>query len=91
MEPVGAALHGINIILILGLLCVYMQNYSKMRSKYTIGLSVFAVFFLAQSMMGLYFDASMPMYMSPSAETVATVLEGVKAVGFAILLWISME
>ena len=91
MDPLSAALHGINILLTLGLLFIYVQNYMKIKSKYTIGLMVFAAFFLVQSAMGLYFDAMMVMYSSPEAKNVATILEVVKAVGFAILLWISWE
>ena len=91
MEIIFILIHVANIILILALLGVYLQNYSRMKSKYTMGLSVFAAFFLAQSLMNLYFDATMPMYLSSSAETVATMLEGVKAVAFAVLLWISWE
>jgi len=61
MEPLSAALHGINILLIIGLLYLYGQNYLKMKSKYTVGLMVFAALFLIQSAMGLYFEASMVM------------------------------
>ena len=88
---IGFVLHIINVILILGLLYIYIQNYLKMKSKYTIGLMIFASFFLIQSLMGLYFDVSMVMYSSLQAEQAAIILEAIKSVGFAILLWISWE
>lgn len=84
-------LHSANIILVLGLLYVYVQNYRKIRSKYTIGLVVFAAFFLLQSIMGLYFDITMAMYRDKTAENAAMFLEALKAVGFAALLKISWE
>lgn len=90
-EIIGTVLHAANIFLTLGLLAIYMQNYRKIKSKYTIGLMVFATFFFLQSMMGLYFNATMAMYSSPTAEKAALLLEGIKAVGFAVLLKISWE
>lgn len=91
MDMISMGVHGINVILTLGLLYVYVQNYAKMKSKYTIGLMIFAVFFLIQSAMGLFFEATMVMYSSPAANTAALALEAIKAVGFAILLWISWD
>ncbi len=91
MEPLSGMLHIINIIIIVGLLFVYTQNYAKLKSKYTIGLMIFALLFLAQTAMGIYFDMSMVMYSSSRAENAATLLEAVKTVGFAILLWISWD
>jgi len=91
VETVGMALHVINVILILALLYIYLQNYAKMKSKYTIGLMFFAFILLVQSAMGLYFDTTMVMYSTPQATSIATLLEAIKAVSFAILLWISWE
>ncbi len=88
-EPVSMALHVVNMILTLGLLYIYGQNYRKMRSKYTIGLMLFAFVFLVHSALGLYFDTSMVMYSSVQAETAAMILEVIKAISFAVLLWIS--
>ena len=90
-EMIGTVLHGLNIILTLALLFVYVQNYMKMKSKYTLGLMVFVSFFLIQSVMGLYFDVTMVMYSSSGAQTAATFLEVAKAIGFAVLLWISLD
>jgi len=90
-EPVSMALHVVNMILTLGLLYIYGQNYRKMRSKYTIGLMLFAFVFLVHSALGLYFDTSMVMYSSVQAETAAMILEVIKAISFAVLLWISWE
>lgn len=90
-EILGAALHVANVLLALALLFIYAQNYRKIKSKYTVGLIVFALFFLLQSAMGLYFDASMVMYYSAQAQAAAMVLEGIKAVALAVLLKISLE
>jgi len=91
MEEISTALHAINILLTLGLLYIYAQNYRKMKSKYTVGLVMFAFFFFLQSLMGLYFDTTMAMYKDDVAKQAAMVLEAVKAIGFAVLLKISWE
>jgi len=90
-ELFATGLHVVNVLLILGLLFIYVQNYRKLKSKYTIGLMVFAVFFLVQSLMGIFFDVSMVMYSSTTAEKAATALEAIKAVAFGVLLWISWD
>lgn len=81
----------VNIILLVGLLYVYGSNYRKLRSKYTAGLMFFVGFMLVETLMAVYFDTSMVMYYSTAAEFNAGLLQMVKAVGLAILLWISME
>lgn len=90
-DMISMGLHVLNIVLLLVLLWIYVQNYTKMKSKYTIGLIIFALLFLVQSAMGLYYDTSMTMYYSDPAEQAAKVLEGVKTVAFAVMLWISWE
>lgn len=90
-DALSMTLHLVNIILLLLLLYIYLQNYRQMKTKTTAGLTLFALFFLAQSTMNLYFDTTMVMYSSMPAENAATLLEGVKVVGFAILAWVSWE
>ncbi len=90
-ELIGTALHGLNVILLITLLYIYVQNYRQLKTKLTVGLILFASLFLLQSVMNIYYDTAMVMYSSTSAETAATVLEGIKATAFAILVWISWE
>ena len=90
-EMLGMALHVINVILLSMLLYIYLQNYRQLKTKMTAGLVLFAGFFLVQSLMSIYFDTAMVMYSSSHAEIAATILEVVKAIGFAILVWVSWE
>jgi hypothetical protein len=91
MTELTMALHAVNVILPLCLLYVYVQNYRKMKSKYAVGLILFAGLFLLQSLMESYYDFTMVMFSSTVAETASEVLDLIKAIGFAILLWISWE
>ncbi len=90
-EMIGMALHAVNLLLLVGLLYIYVQNYRQLKTKLTAGLVLFASLFLLQSLMNIYFDATMIMKSSGSAETADTFIEAVKVVGFAILLWVSWE
>ena len=91
VDTFGMLLHVVNIILPLALLLVYAQNYRKMKSKYTLGLILFAGLFLMESLMESYFDVSMVMFSSPQAINASLALDAIKAVSFAVLLWISWE
>ena len=90
-ELIGMTIHSINIILLIVLLYIYVQNYRQLKTKLNVGLILFVLLFLIQSFMNVYYDTAMIMYSSTPAETAATILEGIKAVAFAILAWISWE
>ena len=91
MDTLSPILHVVNIILVLVILYIYLQNYRKLKSKYTIGLMLFSSLFLVHTIMGLYFDLSMIMYSTKEAELASMALEAVKTISFSILLWISFE
>lgn len=90
-EMLGMVLHAVNVVLLLMLLYIYLQNYRKLKTKLTAGLVLFAALFMLQSLMNIYYDTTMAMYPSTSAETAATIVEAVKAAGFAVLLWVSWD
>ncbi|MHA2066297.1 MAG: hypothetical protein ACXABY_18150 [Candidatus Thorarchaeota archaeon] len=89
-EWITAILYAVNIGLILALMYVYICNCRKMTGKYPVGLLTFSVLFLIQSILGLYFAFTVGTH-SESDFISMTVMEGIKAVSFAILLWISYE
>ncbi|MBI4170382.1 MAG: hypothetical protein HY514_01715 [Candidatus Aenigmarchaeota archaeon] len=90
-EAIAMLIHVVNIALALALLYIYLQNFRQLRNRMTVGLVVFALFFLAQGILNLYFEASMVMYSSGAAQSASMVLEAVKAVAFAVLAWISWD
>ena len=85
------AVQGINLILLIALLVVYGSNYRRLKMKYTVGLIFFVALFLVETVMALTFNATMVMYYSAEAAFNAMILEVIKAVGFALLLWVSLE
>lgn len=87
----GFLLHVLNIMLVIALLYIYFQNYSKIKSRYTTGLIVFALLLFLHSAMGLYFDATMVMYSTHEAESYALLLEAVKSIALVALLKVSWD
>ena len=84
-------LAGISTILLLGLIYVYYRNLRKIKSNFTIGLLIFAVLFLVQNLISLYYFITMMNYYSPEVEIHAFILTLLQTIGFGILLKITWE
>ena len=81
----------VSTIFLLGLLYVYYKNLKNAKSKFTIGLFIFPLLFLAQNLVSLYFYITMMKYYSPEVEVHVFILTLLQAVGFLILLIITWE
>ena len=88
---VTTVLTGVSTLLLLGLLYVYFKNLKNIRSKFTIGLSLFALLFLIQSLVSLYYFVTMKNYYAPEVEVHVFILTLLQTIGFAILLKITWE
>ncbi|MBS3101779.1 hypothetical protein J4204_06665 [Candidatus Woesearchaeota archaeon] len=84
-------LTGISTIFLLGLLYVYYKNLKQAKSKFTIGLFLFALLFLAQNLVSLYYYITMMEYYAPEVEVHVFILTLLQAIGFMILLKITWE
>ena len=73
------------------LLHVYLKNLKKIKSKFTIGLLVFALLFLIQSIISLYYYLTMMKYYSPEVEVHVFTLTLLQTIAFLILLKITWE
>ena len=89
MMGLTTALTGLNIVLILGLLFVYISNVRKMPSVHTAGLLIFAGLFRVQNAVALYFYLTMMPYFAAGLESYALVLAALQTVAFAIMNWIT--
>ena len=88
---VTAVLTGISALLLGALIHVYIKNLRKIKSKFTIGLFVFALLFLVQNLISLYYYATMMEYYVPEVENHVFILTLLQTIGFAILLKITWE
>lgn len=88
---VTTILTGISTLLLLGLLYVYYKSLKKIKSKFTIGLLIFALLFLLQNLVSLYFYLTMIQYYSPQVEVHVFILTLLQTIAFLILLKITWE
>ena len=84
-------LTGISTLLLLGLLYTYYKNLKKIKSNFTIGLFIFALLFLIQNLVSLYYFITMTKYYAPEVEVYEFILTLLQAIGFAVLLKITWE
>ena len=82
---------GVSTLAILGLLYVYYKNLRNIKSKFTIGLFIFALMFLLQNIVSLYYYITMKKYYAPEVEVHVFILTLLQTIGFAILLKITWE
>ena len=79
-------------ILALGfLLHIYIKNLKQIKSKFTIGLFTFAILFLLQNLVSLYFYLTMMQYYSPQVEFHVFIFSLLQSIAFLILLRITWE
>ena len=82
---------GVSILAILGLLYVYYKNLSNIKSKFTIGLFIFALMLLLQNIVSLYYYTTMMKYYVPEVEVHVFIITLLQTLGFLVLLKITWE
>ena len=85
------ALTVLSTMLLGGLLHIYIRNLKKIKSNFTIGLLIFAVLFLVQNLVSLYYYLTMMDYYVPEVEAHVFILTLLQTIAFFILLRITME
>ena len=81
----------INIILLSVLLYIYIQSYRRIKSKFTLGLIMFASIFMLQNVLWIIFIFVMRDMRSPGMGLPNFILTFIEAVGLAILLKLTWE
>ena len=82
---------GVSTLAILGLLYVYYRNLINIKSKFTIGLFIFALLFLLQNIVSLYYYITMMNYYAPEVEIHVFILTLLQTIAFIVLLKITWE
>ena len=82
----------VSIVVLAGLLVVYAKNFRAIKSTFSVGLVLFAVLFLVQSVaaIGLFLSMSAANYGLPVALPMLA-LNIAELSGFAVLFWISWQ
>lgn len=84
-------LTALSALMLAALLHVYIRNLRRIRSNFTIGLMIFALLFLAQNIVSLYFYLTMMDYYVPAVEMHVFLFTLLQTMGFAVLLKLTWE
>ena len=87
LMDITTVLSGINILLVGFLLYVYVQNYVKMKSGFTMALLLFALLFLVHNVLYLYFALKMMPYYASDLGMFAFIFTLLQTLAFGILSW----
>lgn len=81
----------VSVVVLSMLLHIYIKNLKKIKSKFTIGLLVFALLFLLQNLVSIYYYLTMMKYYTPEVEVHVFILTLLQSIAFLILLKITWE
>lgn len=82
LAAVDAALAG-------GLLVVYGRNYARLRAPFTLGLLMFAAFFVAQNLLALYAYLTMMHFFPPELHAYMVAIMAFEGLALAVMLYAS--
>lgn len=86
LMQITALLAGVNMVVLIALLYLYIKNARRIMSSFTIGLALFAAFLLVQNGLGLFSYGMMYIHFDEVIEPYVLAINIAEAVGLAILL-----
>ncbi len=90
-QHISMILTGANIILLASLFLIYLRNYVKIRSNFTLGLMLFAGIFLARDVgLAVYHIVTLSSYYAQYAID-DIMIHGAQLLAFLILLKITWK
>lgn len=84
-------LTALSTLILAALLHIYIKNLRKIKSSFTTGLVIFALLFLVQNIVSLYFYLTMMDYYVPAVELHVFIFTLLQTIGFAVLLKLTWE
>lgn len=89
----ASALAGVNALLLVGLMAVWIRNYRTFQTTLVAGLVVFAGAMLAENALALYYFLTMQSFYAgdPHVQQAVFVLRAVQLVALAVLTWATMR
>ncbi|QSG09104.1 hypothetical protein [Halapricum desulfuricans] len=80
-----------NVVLLAALIVIWGRLYREIRSTFTLGSIVFAVFLLAENVIALWYYFNPTPGLPPFAVEVMMVLQVLEALAIATLLYITWQ
>lgn len=91
MMEAAIGLEVVNVLLLLGLLAIYVQNYRKLKAKFTLGLIFFASLFVLQNLVSLAWHITLPNEMIDYLKNPTFLISGIETVGLMVLFLITWK
>lgn len=96
MEPtiqLASVLAGVNIVLLVALVSVWLRNYRTFASSLVAGLLAFALVMLAENLLALYYFFSMQSLYSgdPHVQQAVLFLRALQLVALGLLTYVTMK
>ncbi|MBR9700043.1 hypothetical protein GOV09_06295 [Candidatus Woesearchaeota archaeon] len=85
MVNLSTIVTGINILLVVSLLIVYVKNFKKVKSLFTLGLILFALLFLIQNIFSFYFAVTSMMLYAEGISNYVMIFSLLQTAAFIIL------
>ena len=80
-----------NILMLLVLLWVYLKNYFTVKSKFSLGLIIFAMLLLFHNLANIYFQITMMEPLLFESAYFACLLNGLEAIGLLSLVYVTWK
>lgn len=89
----AAGLTGLNVVLLLGLIAVWLRNYRAFGTSFVLGLLAFAVALLIENGIALFYLASMGSFYAADAgvQQAVMITRGAQFAAVAILTYVTMR
>jgi len=89
----AAVLAGLNVLLLVPLIGVWVRNYSTFRTNLVLGLATFGVAMFAENALALYFFFSMQSFYAgdPHVQEAVLVLRTLQFVAIAVLSYVTLR
>jgi hypothetical protein len=80
-----------NICLLLALIYIYGNSFKKVKSKFTVGLLLFAILLLLQNVLFIGFLFIYQGFRGPGMDVPVFFLNVTQFIALSVLLWITLE
>ena len=91
---VGVIIAGINSVLLLALLAVWIQNYREFRSNMVLGLVGFSAVLLVENLIGMFFffQSMAMLYASdPFVGQIVVLMRVLELLAIAVLTYVTLQ
>ena len=91
IRPLGMMIALLNIGLLLALLVIFIKSYIKIKSKFTLGLMIFATLMFLQKVGNILFFLRYSEFRVPKLGLPVFALSLLELLAYSALLWITWE